>query len=337
MKIVSTLLLVCLSFLSVNLNAQRLDCGSNLEIDNLKAIDARFARAHENFLRTIPDKAASVNRDSRAPILRIPVVVHVIHDGEPIGTGQNLSEARIQAQIDVLNDDFNAMHPTYANAPARWADDIGNAEIQFCLASIDPQGNPTNGITRHQIEVTGTNLDNDNIETDVKPPTHWPTHDYFNIYTLPIPGTTAGGGTTGYAYYPSSAGSVRDGAVVDYRWFGGPGFGQSASGTLTHEAGHYLGLPHPFDGESCSADDGIADTPNIDHPSPNVNCNNGWPTGDISCGNEAMYINFMDYSGPDQCVNSFTNDQIAVMRGTLGNERLQLANNATAVCAFFRL
>lgn len=293
------------------------------------------------------------NRSMAAPIIRVPIVVHIIHNpGELPGEGQNLSDAQVQAQIDVLNEDFSATNPNFGDTPARWAGDVGNPEIQFCLASIDPNGNPTTGIVRHSLEVTVDNNGNDNIESEIKPLVNWDANNYYNIYTLPIPGTTAAGGTTGYAYlpYPGTVGDgTRDGSVVDYRWFGGPGFSQSGYKTLTHETGHYLGLFHPFGDNSCTAndcaeDDGLTDTPNIDRPTScfsGFSCNSGFPTGPTSCGNEHMYINYMDYSR-SSCKTSFTNDQISIMRAVLDGtmnqynwaSRLPLASNALSVCTF---
>ena len=101
--------------------------------------------------------------------------------------------------------------------------------------------------------------------------------------------------------------------------FGGPGFGQSGYKTLTHETGHYLGLFHTFNGESCTEDDGIDDTPNIDAPTSAsgwFGCSGGFPSGPESCGNEHMYVNYMDYSS-GSCKTSFTAGQSNVMRAVL--------------------
>ena len=91
----------------------------------------------------------------------------------------------------------------------------------------------------------------------------------------------------GYSNYPtvSLIGADRDGPVIDYNWFGGPGHPVSGWRPITHEAGHYLGLPHPFDGTSCNHDDGISDTPNIDDATlnyVNLDCDDGFPAGPVS-------------------------------------------------------
>ncbi len=329
-------------------------CGTDHATQHRMASDPAYAQEISDFKAAIPYLVAQQSQPlgfmPPPPVIHIPVVVHIIHQGEPIGTGINLSEARILAQIDILNEDFIASNTNFTETPAQWQGVIGNPEIQFCMAAIDPNGQPTNGITRDSMDITGTDIFDSNIDSEIKPATWWDSDEYYNIWVVPIPGTTASGGTTGYAYFPTNGviGSSLDGSVVDYNWFGGPGFGQSGYKTLTHETGHYLGLPHPFDGESCGTDDGFADTPNIDAGTstytPNLDCDPGsFPTGPTSCTNEHMYVNYMDYVNDDYCYTSFSNEQIALMRsvlnGTAGGagfgSRLPLANNATAVCTFY--
>ncbi len=325
-------------------------CGSDHMTDLIKQQFPEHADAWEDFhQRVIPALIENqpTNQRAAAPILRIPVVVHVIHSGEAIGTGSNLSVAQIQAQLNVLNEDFSAQNANFNQTPSQWTSVIGNPDIQFCLATVDPSGNPSNGVTRHNLTVTGSDINNSNIEEEIKPPTTWNANIYYNIWTLPIPGTTANGGTVGYAYLPSNfaIGSDFDGTVIDWRWFGGPGFGQSGYKTLTHETGHYLGLPHTFNDTDCNGDDNIDDTPNISAATasliPGLSCsNNNFPAGPSSCGNEHMYVNYMDYVNSDYCYTSFTAGQIAVMRGVLEGDRpfnygsrLALINNSNTACA----
>ena len=307
------------------------ECSSDHMAEQLRQQFPKQAEADEDFYqRVIPSliKHQPTSQRSVAKVLYVPIVVHVIHSGEPIGTGSNLSDAQIQAQIDVLNEDFSAQNANFNQTPSQWTSVIGNPNIQFCLAKIDPDGNPSNGITRHNLTITGTSAHDSNIEDDIKPETTWDAYEYYNIWTLPIPGTTANGGTLGYAILPNSfiIGDDVDGSVVDWRWFGGPGFNQSAYKTLTHETGHYLGLPHTFNEESCFKDDNIADTPNMSQSTssliPDLNCSdNNFPTGPSSCGEEHMYVNYMDYVSSDYCSTSFTTGQIAVMRGVLEGDR----------------
>ncbi len=81
-------------------------------------------------------------------VIIIPVVVHVLHSGEPLGTGRNISDAQIQSQIDVLNEDFRRLNADRVNTPSIFLPAAGDANFEFRLACKDPNGNTTNGITR---------------------------------------------------------------------------------------------------------------------------------------------------------------------------------------------
>ncbi|MCC6725713.1 MAG: T9SS type A sorting domain-containing protein [Saprospiraceae bacterium] len=285
--------------------------------------DHQFQEELQRYLKDgLPLLAASGGEKSAVePLLTVSVVVHVIHNGEPVGQGQNISDAQVLEQIAVLNEDFASLNSQFYNTPSQWMGVAGFPNIQFCLATKKPDGSATNGIDRRQMAVTGTSWNNNNINSTIKPATNWNPNKYFNIYVLPIPGTTAQGGVVGYSNYPvpGQIGGSADGLVIDYRWFGGPSFPVSGYRPVTHETGHYLGLPHPFNGNSCSLDDGISDTPNIDGPTRDkatLNCENSYPAGPVSCGNEHMYVNYMDYV-TENCYTSFTAEQVNVMRAVL--------------------
>ncbi len=310
-----------------------------------------YAKQLDDYMKKgLPVLSSDEYTKSFAPTITVPVVVHVIHNGEAVGTGANIADGQILAQIDIMNEDFAALNGNYNNTPSQWQSVLGNPEIQFCLANVDPSGNPTSGITRNNITVTGTNANNHNIE-DIKAQLFWNSNNYYNVYVVGIPGTTSQGGVLGYAYLPffGTIGSSNDGTVCDYRWFGGEtGWPNTGAKTMTHETGHYLGLSHTWESVQgnggCTNDDGIADTPQIEMATaqinPNFNCFAGYPTGPVSCGNEHMYVNYMDYVNDDGCYTSFTQGQVNVMRavmdGTAGNlgfaSRLPLANNSSTVC-----
>ena len=283
--------------------------------------DPQLEKETRDFLQKAVPELSAQNRSVIEPILTISVVVHIIHSGEPIGQGSNISDQQVVDQIAILSDDFQGLNSQFYNTPARWEDRATPPNIQFLLATVDPNGNPTNGITRHNIPVTGTSWNNNNINSEIKPATKWAPNRYFNIYVVAIPGTTAAGGVVGYSNYPTPSliGADRDGPVIDYRWFGGPGHPVSGWRPITHETGHFLGLPHTFAGSSCNSDDGIADTPNAaDATSEYVtlDCAAGYPTGPTSCSEEHLYVNYMDYVD-ENCYTSFTQGQVNVMRSVL--------------------
>ncbi len=267
---------------------------------------------------------AFVNNPERVVngIVTIPTVVHVIYSN----TNENISDAQIQSQIDVLNLDFRLLN---ADADNTWPQNA-DSEIEFCLASVDPSGNSTNGITRKSSTTTswGTNdamkfSSNGGVDA-------WPTGDYLNIWVCNI-----GGGILGYAQFPGGASST-DGVVVGPNYFGTTGFLSppfNLGRTTTHEVGHWLNLRHIWGDGNCNADDFVSDTPNSDNP------NYGCATGHVSCNTTDMVQNYMDYSD-DVCMNLFTEGQKTRMRALFdtGGFRESLLNSggcgsgSTATC-----
>jgi len=277
----------------------------------------------ESFYRSISEW--SKDKANSRSVGIIPVVVHVIHGGQSVGSGANLSVQRIQSQIDILNEDFNRMNADASNTPTTFAGVAGNPSIQFCLAAIDPSGNSTSGITRHVYNVSNTDF----MENSIKPATTWDSDNYLNIWTVDIPSQTI----IGYSYLPTSSmvGSDRDGVVVTYDKFG---FVSSSNRgrTATHEVGHYLGLRHMWGSNDsngnpigCSSDDNISDTPESD------DSYFGCPNSGFSCGSSDMYMNFMDYVD-DNCMNLFTQGQSNVMNSTLNGIRSQLISGNLSSC-----
>jgi hypothetical protein len=302
--------------------ANRPHCAFDEWNDWNSANDPRFRKElQEHRKKAVPHLSQKLEKNVLEPLLSVPVVVHIIHSGEPPGQGQNLSDEQVRAQIDVLNEDYASLNPQYFQTPGLWMPFAAVPNIQFCLANKDPNGNASTGITRHQIQVTGSSWNNNNVNSTIKPQTNWDPGRYMNVYVLPIPGTTAAGGVVGYSNYPlpNLIGTPTDGIVIDYRWFGAPGFAASGYRPLTHESGHYLGLPHTFDGNSCNEDDGINDTPDIEKATSQymtLDCENGYPVGPNTCNNLHMYVNYMDYVD-ENCYTSFTQGQVNVMRAVL--------------------
>jgi hypothetical protein len=236
---------------------------------------------------------------------RIPCVVHVLQATNGDGF---ISDAMVQSQIDVLNEDFNALAGTNG-APG------ADCNIEFFLATEDPSGNPTSGIDRH------TNNSWYNDSGNYQSAINWDTEEYFNIYT------NTASGYLGYAYLPTGGGVVGeyfDGIVCHWEAFGrnSPFFPYHLGRTATHEAGHYFGLFHTFDGScdsgSCYTDgDLVCDT--NDESGPNFGCNDG----NISCSSVDPVHNYMDYSD-DSCMWEFTAEQCNRMRCVLETWRVAL-------------
>ncbi len=247
--------------------------------------------------------------------ITIPVVVHVVWNTND----QNISDTQIQSQIDVLNADFNRTNIDAINTPNIWQNIAADCEIEFCLANIDPNGNPTTGITRTQTNTSQFQISGPSVEdasTGGKEP--WNINQYLNIWVCNL-----GGGVLGYASQPSEFLSSNDGVVINYTNFGNSGNSNAPyhkGRTATHEVGHWLNLDHIWGNNNCG-NDYITDTPKQEKD--NNGCP-GFPHNINSCNtpniNGDMFMNYMDYTN-DQCMNLFTKGQKTRMLAAINEYR----------------
>jgi len=293
---------------------------------------------------------------SKKITINIPVVIHIIHKNthSNIGVGTNISNAQIEDALKILNEDYSKTNPEYPNPPRNtFLNYWGNPNMNFCLANIDPSGNPTNGITRTSTTVASWDAD-DNFESNAMKKTvnggmnGWDPANYLNIWVCNLSNSNGGGMTLGYAYLPGlqSWNAWKDGLVIDFQYFGTiDGASTSSDGrTATHEIGHYLGLMHTF----------CEDTDNQGNPICCDNDNNNWggnvddtpATKDIYFGsvtsstnnntcNDLSYSNLFTTNVKDMDENymsyasntwMFSIDQVNVMNATLNGYRSSLKN-----------
>lgn len=268
---------------------------------------------------------------------QIPVVIHILHNGEAIGEGANISDEQIASQLRVINEDFRRMEGTrgYNTHP-----DGADARIEFILARSDPDHNATDGIVRVDISQNPlpTGFAGNSLFSISAYYSIWDPHSYLNIWTFPgllqntilgqaiAPQSDLPGLETNQEFVIPGFDSLNnvpvkdiDGVVVNTHHFGEVAIssGYNLGRTLTHEIGHFLGLEHIWGSslisDGCETDDFCKDTPNVE--TRTVGC----PTDKKACdGSPAMIENYMDYTD-DRCMNIFTNDQVFRMRTVLEN------------------
>lgn len=317
------ILLLCPAWVLAQMNPSALtlapgrDCGTSSYMQKQLAANPEFAqRLAEIEAQTASFISAGGNK--MQVVYTIPVVVHVVYNT----AGQNISDAQIQSQLVVLNNDFRRLNADRTSTPAAFTGVAADAEINFCLATVDPTGAATTGITRTSTATTSF-TDNDAVKSNsTGGKTPWDATKYLNIWVCNLSGTLLG-----YAQFPGGPTST-DGVVIDYQYFGTTGTATAPFNlgrTATHEVGHYFNLYHIW-GDAFCASDLVADTPtqqqdNAGCPAfPHVTCSNG-PNGD-------MFMNYMDYTD-DGCMNLFTSGQKSRMQATLaaGGPRVSLTTS----------
>ncbi len=245
----------------------------------------------------------------------IPVVVHIIHDDGP----ENVSDEVVQEAIDALNRNVNGQSNLFeSRTPDVFAALRGVPNVEFRLARIDPNGESTNGIVRVKSPLTNE----PSPRNAVKSVSYWNSYQYFNIWVIKKFLPESNGNTLlGFAQFPFSGSMATDGVVLIYSEFNDP-----SSSTLTHEAGHWLGLCHPWDcGAGTCGDDNIFDTPPAREANYGVSFNNfpyhvglqnqGCIADSMNWAGE-MFMNYMDYT-PDQFTTMFSKGQVEVINETL--------------------
>lgn len=331
MRILSFFLLIQFSFFS---SAQTPQCGTMYADSVLrsKIENAPSLVDFENWLQQKMNEPSSA-AVQRGSVITIPVIVHVIHDGDAVGSGQNISQAQVLSQFDALNEDFRRLNADAANTPSGFLPVAADIEIEFCPAVVDPNGLLLSepGIDRVNMG-QATWASSSDIDINLKPATIWDPNRYYNIWTVDFGG---GSNLLGYAQFPEGSGLAgmptgaqtanTDGVVCRYTAFGREGnvnapYNQGR--TATHETGHWLGLRHIWGDGDCSVDDYCTDTPESDA------ANSGCDVNHVSCVNVNMVQNYMDYSN-DACMNLFTLCQKTRMRAVMQNSprRVELLNS----------
>jgi hypothetical protein len=244
----------------------------------------------------------------------------VVHN--PASPAEKISVAQVNSQIAVLNRDYRATNPDKSMTPPVFSGLVADPMIEFALATKDPAGHATNGITYTKTNRTSFSDQGNPVKFKATGGVAaWNTKEYLNIWVC-----TLADSLLGYAQFPGGPGKT-DGVVILNTAFGNTGtaadpfnLGRSA----THEIGHYLNLRHIWgDTPDCSGSDFVADTPNAEDHNfgkpvfPRVTCNNG-PNGD-------MFMNYMDYTDDDSMF-MFTPGQVARMHTTLDGPRKSLVS-----------
>lgn len=325
--LISIVSIVLLAVVVSTLQAQVYHRCSSMEyLEFLKTTDPYLEENRKAIEEFTQDYITHSPVGSRA-VVTIPVVFHVLYNT----AAQNISDALLLAQLNQLNADFARLNTDAGNTPAAFASLGTNTNIQFCLATRDPSGNPTTGILRRSTAVTSFSTNNAVKSNATGGSNAWPAGSYLNIWVCNL-----GSSLLGYAQFPGGA-AATDGVVVLYSSVGsistpGTAVPYHLGRTATHEVGHWLNLYHIWgdDGTACTGSDNVNDTPNQAGPNsgcptfPKLSCSNG-PNGD-------MYMNYMDYT-TDPCMNIFTEGQSARMNALFapGGARASLLNSLGCV------
>ena len=264
--------------LSGSLYAQSSEPCATMQVDSARRASYAFSESLDQFEDWLQVQILAYKNSSTGfsmgggATFTIPVIVHVIHDGEAVGVGDNLSQAQVNSQIDVLNEDFRRLFgtPGYNTDP-----DGADSQIEFCLAVVDEFGTPLaepgiNRVNRNSAGFSAPPYTTGYIDGTIKPATYWDPDQYFNVWTCDISGSILG-----YAQFPetdlggmscASQPASTDGVVCLSYAFGRTGtatFPFDGGRTMTHEVGHYLGLRHIWGDGGCGVDDYCSDTPDF--------------------------------------------------------------------------
>lgn len=290
-------------------------CGNNFAQEKLFQIDPS---ARARFKQIISAADNTTSRSLTATSFTIPVVFHVLHTGG----SENITDAQLIDAIAILNRDFRKQNADTTNIVAQFKNLAADCAIQFSLATIDPNGNCTNGITRHYDLKTDWTVDaSDYIYT-------WPPSKYLNVYIV----RSMPNGAAGYTYLPGTVSAAMDAVVILHNYVGSIGTSNPfTSRALTHEVGHWFNLQHVWGstnnpGVACG-DDGVSDTPlTKGHSYCNLTSGSNCTPGVVE-----NIQNYMEYS---YCSNMYTMGQKTRMHNCLNSPtagRMNISSNSNLI------
>lgn len=309
---------ICCSIIAFAQTPPQRNCGTLLHHEYLKQTRPNYENDLNQYNQMIDqyiiDKAAGANVSKTNAIVTIPVVVHVVYNT----AAENITDAQAASQVQVLNDDFaklnaDAIKVTQPGFAAKAA----GAQIRFCLAQRDPNGNATTGVVHKSTTVTSFGT-NDAVKSAASGGDNpWDVTKYVNIWVCDLSGSLLG-----YGEFPTGSISQTWGLVIDYAYTGSGGSATAPFNlgrTGTHEFGHCFNLYHIWgdDGNACSGSDQCSDTPN--QASEHYGA---FPQGSIqtdACSPSSpgtMWMNYMDYSD-DGSMYMFTAQQVARMEAVV--------------------
>lgn len=268
--------------------------------------------------------SSTLSTNSTVPVITIPVIVHILYHT----SAENISDAQVQSQIDVLNADYQKMNADTMEIPPNYRSLAANCGFRFGLALQDSNGQSITGIVRKYTDAASFTIDDGIKSAAAGGDDAWDRDRYLNVWV--------GNLTGGLLGYSSIVGGPKatDGVVVLYTAFGTTGTAAAPFNrgrTMTHEVGHWLNLIHTWGDDSCGNDE-VADTPPQEGP------DYGNPSGVIlSCGNAPygnLYMDYMDFTD-DIGMHLFTFGQRDRMRSLFapGGFRYPLLSSTVPVAA----
>lgn len=318
-KIIFTLMF---AIFGLSTQAQTEKCATMQILEKRIAKDPSIKlRMEQSEIKTQKWISANSNAKGGIQLVTIPVVVHVLWN-DPI---ENISAAQIQSQIDILNEDFRLLNSDSLDSSHPFWQFTADTEIEFCLATRDPNGNATSGITRTYTDsIAFIEMDSPKY-TVTGGSDSWDPTQYLNLWVCHL---NDGLGLLGYAAFPADLATDPDldGVVISYTAFGYIGTATAPNDlgrTGTHEVGHWLNLRHIWGDDTCG-DDFVADTEIAE--AANYGCPTFPHNANSTCGSGVdgeMYMNYMDYVD-DACMNMFTYDQGIRMQSALNGDRAGL-------------